>query len=181
MAVLSFSHNDSTCPIDCSAERGDPVAVFFFRKDCLPEPALQVAGNQLYQQEKLVAFIVNLAVFTECKAGFDLIYRRFNRTPFVVVIKYFGGGHIFDVYNNSLIFVSALIEYQLAIPCSFGESLTHNDNTPCLFPSGHRQKNISSMENSMFLATAVCLFPFIVLWMFADSVHNLFMFLVILP
>ncbi len=85
----------------------------FLRKDRLAEPVLQITCDHLYQQVQFIALVVDLAVFTESKAAFDLVDRGLYSAPLVVIVEYLCIRQVIDVCDDRLVFVPALIEDQL--------------------------------------------------------------------
>ena len=89
MPIPPISCDHAAGLVDCPAERADLMMPFFFWQYGLFEPVMKITGNHLYEQEKLIAFIINLAVLAERESGLDPIYGGFNCASLVVVMKDF--------------------------------------------------------------------------------------------
>ena len=71
MVIPTFSGDHTTGFVDSPADRADLMITLSFQQYCMPKPVIKIACYHLYEQIQFITFIINPAVFAECKAGFD--------------------------------------------------------------------------------------------------------------
>lgn len=173
MAIPAAPGNHAADFIDSPAERTDPMMALSFRQYCLLEPVMEIARYHLYEQIQFITFIINLAVLTESKAGFDFINRSLNGTPLIIIVEDLCCCKVINVCYDCLVFVSAFIEYKLAILCFCRKGLSDNDDSPRPCPSGHWQAYIGCMEHGMLIYAFISLLPLVVSRVLTDPFDDL--------
>ena len=109
MAIPATSCDHAAGLVDSPAKSADPMMAFSFRQYDLPEPVMEIVRYHLYEQIQFIAFIINLAVLTECEARFDFINRGLNGASLIIIVKDLCCSKIINVCYDCLVFVPTFV------------------------------------------------------------------------
>jgi len=107
-----------------------------FGQDGRLEPVVDIVGQHLQQEEKLVTLLVSLAVLVKSKAILEFIDFVLNITALVVLVEDLFRSQIFDIGHNNLVFIRIDTRH-LDLLVVFDRSWFSDQNEPIgLFPLG---------------------------------------------
>jgi hypothetical protein len=99
MSVLAFTQKITRDTVKYPPEGAYLMVLNIIRHLASLKPIVQVAGNHLNEQEKLVAFSVLLAVLVKGKAILKLVDFVLDIAPLVILVKNLNWGQIVNILH----------------------------------------------------------------------------------
>ena len=105
MSITTLAADICSQMVEFTTDGLDLIMDPAFRQDGRLEPVVNIVGQHLQQEEKLVTLLVSLTVLVKSKAILEFIDLVLDIAALVVLVEDLYRGQIVDIGHNKLVFI----------------------------------------------------------------------------